>query len=68
MVERIGISPDAKRLLGLRDFPHASEKHRQGLLGSNERAHAWEAIDTSTLPRRKREVKKGIVLETLEKT
>lgn len=56
-----------KRLLGLRDFPQKTPKEKQTILGSEARVRALDAISTSTLPLKKKEVKKGIVLELAEK-
>jgi hypothetical protein len=56
-----------KRLLGLREFPKKSKEEKKAILGSDQRVMALDSISTSTNPRSKREVKKGIVLETVEK-
>lgn len=56
-----------KRLLGFRDFPSRTQEEKTVLLGSGECVAALEAINTTTNPRKKREIKKGVVLETLEK-
>jgi len=58
---------DVKRLLGLRDFPARTEAEKKEILGSDMRVQALDAIDTTTRPRTKREIKKGIVLEATEK-
>ena len=58
---------DTRRLLGLREFPQKTEQQRRALLGSDMRANALNSIDTTTHPRRKRDVKKGTVLEVVEK-
>lgn len=56
----------ALQLLGLRVFPErSSDEIRSILSGSEMRVAAYDNIDTTTHPRKKREIKKGIVLEML---
>lgn len=66
-MEKAPISPTTKRLLGLRDFEASSPELVKELLQSDNRAAAWESIETTTLPQRpKREMKKGVVLEAIK--
>lgn len=52
--------------LGLRAFPKRSFEEKMKILGSKEKVSALDAIETTTKPLAKKEVKKGIVLEILE--
>jgi len=56
-----------KRLLGLRDFPAKSPPEKLAILGSAERVKALDAITTTTMPPKKKEIKKGVVLEISER-
>ena len=56
-----------KRMMGLRDFPKRTVEDKKALLGSDRRVSVLDAITTTTNPASKREVKKGIVLEAVEK-
>ncbi len=56
-----------KLLLGLRDFPKKNQDEKRALLGSEQRVAVFDTISTTTNPASKREVKKGIVLEAVEK-
>lgn len=56
-----------RHLLGLREFPKRNVEEIRLLLGSDQRLAALEAIATDTLPRSKKDVKKGIALEAAEK-
>jgi hypothetical protein len=58
---------DIKRLLGLRDFPARTDEEKLTTLRSKARKSALDAIDTTTNPRKKREIKKGVVLEVVER-
>ncbi|PIQ91731.1 MAG: hypothetical protein COV70_02140 [Parcubacteria group bacterium CG11_big_fil_rev_8_21_14_0_20_39_22] len=57
---------EIKRKLGFRDFPKRTIEEKRGLLGSEERVRALDAITTTTLPASKKEIKKGVVLEVAE--
>lgn len=54
------------RRLGFRDFPERSEERKRELLQSAPRQAAFDHIDTNTMPRSKREIKKSVVLEVIE--
>jgi hypothetical protein len=56
-----------KRMMGLRDFPKKTSEEKMSVLGNEQRLIVLDAIDTTTYPRSKREVKKGIVLEVADK-
>ncbi len=56
-----------RRLLGLRTFPKRTTEEKRTLLGSDQRFAALDSITTTTLPVSKKEVKKGIVLELVDK-
>lgn len=58
----------ARELLGLRDFKERMREEKFELLGSEERLRAFENISTTTFPiGKKSEMKRGIVLELIEK-
>jgi len=61
------ISPDTKRLLGIRDFEHLAPEQKDELLKTPDREAAFDGINTTTTPRKpKREMKKGIVAEIIK--
>ena len=62
------MSPDTKRLLGLRDFPERSAEDMQRLFKSTERVAAFNNIKTVTIPQGPRvKQKQGIVSEIVER-
>jgi hypothetical protein len=56
-----------RRMLGLRDFPKRTQEEKLKLLGSQQRLNVLNSITTTTLPISKKEMKKGAVLEIIEK-
>lgn len=54
-------------MLGLRDFPKRTSEEKVELLGSEQRVRTLDNITTTTLPISKKEMKKGVVLEIIEK-
>jgi len=56
-----------KRMLGKRNFPKRTEEDKLRILQSGERVRALNAIETTTFPPGKKEMKKGAVLEIAER-
>ena len=54
-------------MLGFRDFPKRTDEEKKELLGTEQRMKVFDSISTTTLPVSKKEMKKGAILEIIEK-